>query len=317
MDVGRSSIFIPPILSTPADRPPRGERWVHEIKFDGFRTRIRVSGGRAQFLTRNGHDWSIRVPSLLRSLAGLPDCELDGEACILDPTTGLPDFGALEHAMKTRKTGSVVFLAFDALAIEGEDLRPLPYSERKRRLRAFVEERDGPAMDRLAVVDDYPDGDELLADARRLGLEGIVSKDTTAPYVSGRTTSQRKIKIRPSEELVIGGVVLAGDAACCLLLGRPRGAGLAYVGRVSSGISHADGLALARELKPLLQASTPFAGPQPGRGGVLWVRPELVVEVAVAEPLADRKLRQASYKRIRRDIAAADLIETREQLEAV
>lgn len=301
--------YVPPLLCTAAERPPAGSGWVHEVKFDGYRTVLSVNGGRARLFSKSGHDWTHRFPELAAEAAALPDCLLDGEMVALDDQ-GRSDFEGLLNALSNRRTAGLVFYAFDVLAIEGEDLRSLPYAQRKRRLENLLELCDGPACDHIAVVESLDvDGAQLLEAARRMELEGIVSKRTDAPYRSGPSRDWIKVKVRPTEEVVIGGwTSRSGGDIAALLTGVWRDGELAYVGRVGTGFSARTAGGLLYRLRGLLTPKCPFAAAgRPKRmENVNWVRPELVAEIEVGGWI-DGKIRQASFKRVREDRAAQDV----------
>ena len=127
--------FVPPQLCRLIETPPTGSGWVHEVKFDGYRVQLSVSGGKAVLQTRKGLDWTERFGAIGRAAADLPDAVIDGEVVALD-AAGAPDFAALQAALSDGKTQDLVFFAFDLLFDAGEDLRALPLSERKTRLEA-------------------------------------------------------------------------------------------------------------------------------------------------------------------------------------
>jgi DNA ligase D-like protein (predicted ligase) len=245
--------YVPPLLCTQAERPPVGASCVREIKFDGYRIELAVNGGRASLFSKNGLDWTHRFPELALEASALPDCLLDGEMVALDEH-GRSDFERLLAALSSRRTSSLVFYAFDALSIAGQDLRALPYSKRKRRLEGLLELCDGPACDHIAVVESHAvEGRTMLEAARGLELEGIVSKRLDAPYQSGRPQSWIKTKLRPTEEVVIGGwTTTSGADLAALLAGVWRDGELTYVGRVGTGFGGKAGTTLSPSLGSLL-----------------------------------------------------------------
>ncbi len=177
--------YISPQLATQAERPPKGEDGCTEVKFDGYRIELAVSVGRARMFSKNGRDWTHRFPELAAEAAALPDCLLDGEMVVLDEQ-GRSNFDAFLTALSSGRTGRLVFYAFDALLIEREDRRRLPYSERKRRLRNLLELCDGSACDHVAVVETLEvDGGALLEAARRLGWRAWSPRSGTRPMLPG------------------------------------------------------------------------------------------------------------------------------------
>ena len=302
--------FIPFQLVKLVASPPAGERWAHEIKFDGYRIQIRVENNRARFHTRNGLDWTDKFAGLAVAAGGLPDCILDGELCAVN-AEGYSDFSALRSALgaRGRKDELAVFV-FDALFHNGEDLRSLPLTDRKARLRTILEDA-GPAVEHaLRYVDESPfPPKELIAAACRMGLEGIVSKRRDAPYRSGKSDSWVKTKCRPGIEVVIGGWRTDGAHFRSLMAGVWEGGRLRYVGRIHTGYPDAT----IRELMPILEAlevdASPFElGDAPRKTkDIHWTRPRLVADVEMAELTASGKLRQASFKGLRADKTSDDL----------
>ena len=228
--------FIPPQFARSVDRPPSGPGWVHEIKFDGYRLQLRTAGGTATAVTRSGLDWTARFPEIAAAAALLPDGLIDGEAVALD-ADGAPDFAGLQQALSDGRSGGLVFFAFDALFAGGADLRALPLSERKTRLRAVL---DAPGRDdggRLRFVEHFEDGGEaVLSSACSMHLEGVVSKRLDSPYVSGRGETWTKAKCRGGQEVIVAG--WTGDAAKpfrSLIAAVRRERRLVHVGRVGTG----------------------------------------------------------------------------------
>src|SRR5581483_8763019 len=192
-----------------------------------------VARGAATLKTRKGLDWTDKFPAIAKAAAALPDALIDGEVVALNDN-GIPDFSALQAALSERDTGELVYFAFDLLFAQGEDLRPKPLAERKRRLAALLRAARRP---RLRYVEHFATGGEaMLESACRAGLEGIVSKRLDAPYASGRGTAWTKAKCRPGHEVVIGGWSGDGERLRSLLVGVRRGDHLAYVGRVGTGL---------------------------------------------------------------------------------
>jgi ATP-dependent DNA ligase len=182
--------FIPPCLPSPAERPPTGPDWVHEIKHDGFRMMVRRDAAGVWLLTRNGHDWTQRYP-LIAAAAGalrVRSCLIDGEA-VACGDDGLPAFDRLRYR---RTDGSVFLFAFDLLEVDGQDLRREPLEVRKSTL-ASVLRKAGPGV-QLNEHLEHEDGEVVFRHACKMGLEGIVSKRLGSRYRSGRSKDWLKFK---------------------------------------------------------------------------------------------------------------------------
>jgi bifunctional non-homologous end joining protein LigD len=197
--------FVAPELCTSVERPPSGEGWCHEIKFDGYRVQLRVEDGAATLKTRKGLDWTDKFQAIAKEAGRLSDGLIDGEIVALDHN-GAPDFSTLQAAISDGKTDNLIFYAFDLLYADEMDIRGLPLAERKQRLKELLEARPKSKATSIRYVEHFESGgDAILQSACKLELEGIISKKLAAPYRSGRSENWTKAKCRAGHEVVLGG----------------------------------------------------------------------------------------------------------------
>ncbi len=297
-------------LATLTAKAPSGPEWVHEVKYDGYRARISVEGGRARLFTRSNQDWTDKFGPIVSAASHLPatNALLDGEIVVLDKS-GVSHFGALQEALSSKNTGAMTYMAFDLLYLDGRDLRQLPLTERKRLLGDLLSRVEGETPLRLSEHLSVS-GPEFHDQACRLGLEGSISKRADAPWRPGRGRDWIKTKCLLEQEFVVAGWTKpAGSRAGfgALLLAVNESGGLRYAGRVGTGFSDRELIALRDRLETLAADTPPLLDPPPLKA-VHWVRPELVVEVAFLEWTGDGLVRQAKFGGVREDKPAAQIV---------
>jgi bifunctional non-homologous end joining protein LigD len=306
--------FVAPQLATLVAAPPDGDAWLHEMKFDGYRILCRIDKGRATLWSRNGLDWTARFPAIAEAAARLPARQalLDGEVAVLLPN-GTTSFQALQNALPSGGQGQLVYFLFDLLHLDGQDLTGAALEARKRALETLVGTDRASAVRYSTHV--VGQGERFFRKACRLSLEGIVSKRRDARYEPGRGRSWLKVKCVQEQELVVGGFTEPKGARTgigALLLGVHDGKdGLAYAGKVGTGFTGAAARRLRERLDRLRVSGSPFRDHPPGASEARWVKPELVAEVAFTEWTADGRLRHPSFKGLREDKAAADVVRER------
>ena len=292
---------------------PAGRAWLHEVKLDGYRVLIWRDRGDIRITSRGGQQWTARLPATAAAARRLPceSCILDGELVALD-AQGQSHFGLLQRSLADPQAAARLrVVIFDLLFLDGEDLRPLPQIERKRRLARLLSRTNTPLRLSRYTVGNGPAAARAACEA---GLEGIVSKSAAAPYEAGRRGAWLKCKCVQSDEYAIIGYTLGHGARASLgslLLGTPlSGTRWRYRGRVGTGFDRAMIEDLLRRLEtspqPLRLENPPTRGQL--RGALpIWVQPKLVVEVEFRGITADGLLRQPSVKGVRRDRSIASL----------
>ena len=299
--------FRPVQLATLVDSVPAGDRWLHEMKYDGYRTLIAVGGGEARAYTRSGLDWSDRFQSILTEVAKLKvrSALIDGEAVVLDEN-GKSSFQALQGALKGAP-GTIDYFAFDLLELDGEDLTSLPLLERKDRLRAVLPE--GKA--RLRYSDHIRgSGEKLLAQFCAADLEGVISKLATARYVGSRAGSWVKTKCIKRQEFVVVGWTPSDKSRTfrSLILAVHEDGVLRYAGKVGTGFNNEELFRLMETMAPLEQKTATVAAPRAEVRGAHWLKPVLVAEIAYIEMTNDGTLRHPSYLGLREDKKPAAVV---------
>jgi bifunctional non-homologous end joining protein LigD len=304
--------FIALQLATLVPAPPSGDAWLHELKFDGYRMVCHFNRGKTRFWSRNQKDWTEKFPNLSKALKALPATTaiLDGEVVVVDKA-GRTSFQKLQQSMKGG-AASFVFQIFDLVYLDGFNLTRVPLRERKALLEELLAAVavKGPLRYSDHVAGN---GDRFFKQACEYGIEGIVSKLADSVYESTRSRSWLKVKCIKRQEFVIVGYTPSKKdfpGFGSLILGVYEKGKLVYSGRVGTGFSIKQRLELQKKLDRISQPAMPFATKpkDPGLRDAHWARPELVAEVEFTEWTEEGSIRHPSFKGLREDKKAKDVV---------
>ncbi len=290
------------MLATLTDEPFDRPGWVYEEKYDGDRILAYKEGDRVRLLSRNDKDRTGSFPAIARAVAELRPATLllDGEVVVFDKKN-VSRFQLLQQGK-----GEPVYAVFDCLYRDGRDLRHEPLPAR----RAALEDSIGRSKALLASHRLAANGLEAFRLAKRHGYEGLVAKDSSAPYVEARSTRWLKVKVHQEEEFVIAGFTRPQGSRQhfgALLLGAYQDGKLRYVGKVGTGFDRETLASLSRRFQPLIRSQPAFAEP-PREKGASFLAPRLVAQISFQEWTADGKLRQPVFLGLRDDKRPQDVI---------
>jgi bifunctional non-homologous end joining protein LigD len=282
------------LLPTLAETAPAGDDWVHELKHDGYRTLLVAAAGTVRAFTRNSHDWTELYAPIVAATTG----KLRGRSAVIDgevivPTaSGLSDINAIKTAIR-RAPERLVFMAFDLLHLDGEDLLLVSLIERREQLRRLLG-RD--AKSPIQFSDHVAgNGPAFFVAAEKAGAEGIVSKRADSLYASGRRTTWLKVKAFIETAMVIVGTETGTNGIEALLATEECGQ-FTYAGRALITMSGKERIRLWETLKPAHTTAPPLLGLRRSRRAKdgHWFRPE--VRVGVRYLRGETMLRHASVK---------------------
>lgn len=285
-------------LAGTGTEPPKSAGWVHEIKFDGYRTLAFVEGKETRLITRGGLDWTRRYGDLPVAFGklGVKEAVIDGEIVVLDHK-GISRFADLQDALSEGAGNKLVFYAFDLLHLDGYDLRGVPLLKRKDMLARLLA---GHLTGRSAIqYSDHVegDGDALFQRASEMGLEGVISKRADATYAGGRSTTWMKSKSLKLGEFVIAGYTASKAAGGIGALGLAEWVDgeLEYRGKTGTGFDAAGMTALLARLETLRSPDKLEGMPK----DMLGVKPTLTARIQYANRTTDNSLRHAVFKGLR------------------
>jgi bifunctional non-homologous end joining protein LigD len=318
-DLPKASLeFIEPMLAKAVARLPEKGDWLYELKLDGYRALAMKKRGTLTLFSRRGNKLNKRFPVISEAFDFLQDNTIvDGEIVALDDQ-GIPSFSSLQHSLG--RVRSLYFYAFDILAYRGKDLRKLPLSERRILLEEYALADLHDPVRLSAVFTDAPK--DLIAAAKRSGLEGIVAKRASSTYESGeRSGAWVKFRINQGQELVIGGYKPGTVGFDYLLAGYYEGKNLIFIGKIKNGFTPPLRRKVAEHFKSLKTSVCPFANlpePQSARRGealtaevmkqIHWLRPKLVAQIEFTEWTKGNHLRHSRFVALRDDKKPRDVI---------
>lgn len=309
--------IVSPQLATLAEHAPKGDDWLSEVKFDGYRAVSRIEHGSAQIFTRAGNDWTAKWPAITESLKALPVAQawIDGEVVATD-SDGKISFQALQNLMRLGKGAQLAYYVFDLIYLDGHDLSAVPLVERKRLLKNILDNL--PEGSPVLYSDHIAGGaQQVFEHACMHGIEGIVAKRADAGYQQYRSRAWLKVKCMLRQEFVIAGYTDPGGSrvefGALLVGGYDERQRLQYCGKVGTGFDRALLKSVSRDFKKLEQAKTAFHNPPTGSEarGVHWLKPELVAEVDFAQWTNGGNIRHASFVGLRTDKPQAQIVRER------
>jgi bifunctional non-homologous end joining protein LigD len=293
--------FCDPALS---EHAPTGRGWAHEIKADGYRAQVHVVDGKVTVYSRRGHDWTDQFGAIAQAAKHLNARQaiLDGEAVVL-ASSGVADFHALRRELGKRNSDRLIYQAFDLLYLDGYDVSPAPYVERKVALKALLAGAPAP----LSYVDYLEgDGETIYQHACAMGIEGIVSKAKDAPYRSGRQDTWLKLKCTKSDDFPIIAFVEKLGAKprriASLYLGRHEGSRLLYAGKAQTGFTIDEMREIRERLDPFIIRHSPLDEPIK-KPKATWVKPVMRAEVTYGGVTEDGLLREPVFQGLRDDLS--------------
>ncbi len=289
-------------LATLADAVPAGREWVHEVKFDGYRTLGVVADGAVTMYSRSGLDWTGKYAEIARRLKALKvrNAILDGEIVALNEH-GASSFNRLKEELGAGRSEDLQYYVFDLLVLDGQDLTQQTLLERKAKLQEVLARQD--FENHIIYSEHFAEGEKFLPHLCSLDMEGIISKRVDSVYSGRRSKAWLKVKCHKRQEFVIVGFTesSAGRGFRSLLLGYYDGGELRFAGKVGTGFNTESLLEIRGKLDKLKVIPKPFKKLPPDVGRGTWVEPKLVCEVEFTEWTPENRLRHPSFQGLRED----------------
>jgi bifunctional non-homologous end joining protein LigD len=283
--------FIKPQFATLKSKAPKGDQWLHEIKFDGYRVQVHVNSGRKKVYTRNGLDWTKRFSVIAGALDIPGQAIIDGEVVVVHE--GRTNFSELQAELAAGRQDRLVYYAFDLLWRDG-DLRKLPQIKRKQSLLDLLGENDIglPVLFSEHLVGD---GQKMFEHATKLNWEGIISKRADAPYRSERSENWLKIKAVQKGKFPVVGFVKDPSGVAALYLGKQEGKDLVYMGKVGTGWSRTVSSQIRKQLDTVVSPKSKLTK-SITKPKATWVEPKFYADVEYRDITSEGLLRASSFK---------------------
>lgn len=287
--------FIKPQLANLKSKAPKGDQWLHEIKYDGYRVQVHLNRGRKKVFTRNGLDWTKRFTEIASALAIQGEAIIDGEVVVVHG--GRTNFSELQAELAAGRQGRLVYYAFDLLWRNG-DLRKLPQIERKQLLLDLLGEND---IELAVLFSEHliGDGQKMFEHAAKLNWEGIISKRADAPYRSGRNENWLKIKAVQKGKFPVVGFVKDPTGVPALDLGKQEGNDLVYMGKVGTGWSRTVSSQIRKQLDTVVSPKSKLTKTI-RKPKATWVEPRFFANIEYRDITSEGLLRASSFKGLSR-----------------
>lgn len=286
-------------LATLSKTIPKGNNWLFEIKYDGYRIVSFVQNGKVKLVSRNNKDYTKKFANIVESLKKIEQDAfiVDGEIVVFDQN-GKSDFGLLQQNIK-QQNSDFYYVIFDILALNGKDLRKQTLNERKKVLERIVAKASNNLVFSNYIVGK---GTQSFNFAKKHNLEGIIAKKTDSEYIGKRTDDWLKIKCYLRQEFVIAGYTKTNKNkyVSAILVGYYDKNNLIYVGKVGTGFTEEQKIEISKKFKSLERKTCPFAEISNNKNAI-WLKPELVAEIQFAEITKSGVLRQPSFIGLRKD----------------
>ncbi|QHP74117.1 ATP-dependent DNA ligase [Bradyrhizobium sp. LCT2] len=284
--------FVKPQLATLKSKAPSGDRWLHEIKYDGYRIQLHVDHGEAKAFTRTGLNWIKRFCVIAGAFDIPGQAIIDGEVVVVHE--GRTNFSELQADLARGDQDRLLYYAFDLLWLDGTDLRKMPQVERKRILKELFDTHglEAPVLYSEHLVGE---GQQFFEHAAKLKYEGIISKRADAPYRSERTEAWLKVKSVHKGKFPVVGFIKDPTGVAALYLGKQEGKELVYMGKVGTGWSRTVSSQIRKQLDTVITPKSTLTQPIK-KPKATWVEPKFFADVEYRDITSEGLLRASSFK---------------------